>query len=556
MEQENTGSIPFEDKEKMGPNPNNNIFNKSRIANTVNPINEFQNNQKIYRQINCNDKEIQINKSNENNINNKEVNNYNENDNNIINENNAYYDNEINCNDNYMSQNLQRDNNELNNFESNNVKNEKNNKVQEIMVGNRRMERYDGAEYNNPNVYKLNEAQFSNGQFIYPEQVNIKAFNNSEYNFIPNNVYHTYNEHIQQNPIYNEINEIQSQARFNPQIQNNNPHPLNACPNQVDFCNFNNSLKNDEYINNNNYYNHQNTHQIYQNDLSNTQISQQMNPEYFEMANMEKVVEAMPQQNNQKNIFVKVLYPKPGYGNSEEIQNKLKKKKKIKYIRRLKPLIEQHFDVQIIQTQEEVEIPSIYQPYLVQQNQYRNNFPIDQPSYAPFPQKGIPHFPRKYKNKIYHYNSNKKPKIPPQDFCNYDEFLSNYNSAEEPEKNNIYYNCTCKPSPRQTIINITPMKTINRWNTNNNSERQFQTERYKNYSHMTPYKYMDNENENYSFERYVYSSGEPNRKYINLFFKKNIEDKNLFGIYNENEEMSYPNFVNEKRMKMRMRNNY
>ena len=346
MEQENTGSIPFEDKEKMGPNLNNNIFNKS---NTVNPINEFQNNQKIYRQIKFNDKEIQINKSNEYNINNKEVNNYNENDNNIINENNAYYDNEINCNDNYMSQNLQRDNNELNNFESNNVKNEKNNKVQEIMVGNRRMERYDGAEYNNPNAYNQNEAQFSNGQFIYPEQVNIKAFNNSEYNFIPNNVYNAYNKHIQQNPIYNEINEIQSQARFNPQIQNNNPHPLNACPNQVDFCNFNNSLKNDEYINNNNNYNHQ-YNQIYQNALSNTQISQQMNPEYFEMENMEKVVEAMPQQNNQKNISVKVLYPKPGYGNSEEIQNKLKKKKKIKYIRRLKPLIEQHFDVQIIQT--------------------------------------------------------------------------------------------------------------------------------------------------------------------------------------------------------------
>ena len=559
MEQENTGSIPFEDKEKMDPNLNNDIFNKSKITNTVNQINEFQNNQKIYRQINHNDKEIQINKSNENNMNNnREVNNYNENNNNInnINENNAYFSNEINCNVNYMSQNLHYDNNELNNFESNNVKNEKNIKVQEIMVGNRRMERYDGAEYNNPNVYKPNEAQFNNGQFIYPEQVNIRAFNNSEYNFIPNNdynAYNAYNEHMQQNPIYNDMNKIQSQAQFNQQFQNNSPHPLNACPNQIDFSNCNNSPKNDEYINNN--YNHQNN-QIYQNDLKNTQISQQMNPEYFEMANREKVVEEIPQHYNQKNISVEVLYPKPGYGNSEEIQNKLKKKKKIKYIRRLKPLIEQHFDVQIIQTEEEVEIPPIYQPYLVQQNQYRNKIPIDQPYYAPYPQKGIPHIPRKYKNKIYNYNTCQKPKIPTQDFCNCYDSPSNYNSTEEMERNNIYY-CTSKPSPRQTIINITPMRTINRWKTSNNSERQFKTKGYISDRHTTPSKYIDNENEYYSLERYVYSTGIPKQKYTNSFLPKNIVGKNLFHIKEKEEmrnEMDYSNFANEK--KMRMRNYY
>ena len=537
MEQENNRPISFEDKEKMDPNLNKNIFNRYGITNTINPPYEFQNNQKINSQINNEVKGNQLKKSsnqrNEENINNnKEKNNNNENVNRInnINESNAYYGNELNCNcnnnANYKNQNIQNDNNELNNFESNNIKHEKNIKVQEIIVGNRKMERYDGAEYNNPNVYKQNEAQFSNNQFIFPEQVNINAFNNSEYNFIPNNAY---DEHIQQSPIYNNINEIQSQEQFNPQFHNNSPYSLN-----------------DENINNNYNYQH---NQIYQNVLKNTQMSQQMNPDYFEMGNREKVVESMPHQYNQKNISVEVLYPKPGYGNSEEIQNKLKKKKKIKYVRRLKPLIEQHFDVQIIQTQEEVEIPSIYPPYLVEQNQYRYNIPVDQPNYAPFPKKAIPHHPKKYKNKT--YATYQKSKISPQEFCNSDESQSNYYSTEDMERNKIYYKSTCRPSPRQTIINITPMRTINRWNTNNGRERQFKTEGYKSYRHITPSKYMNDGNTFFELERYVYSSGKPNRKYTNLFFQKNIDRKNLFP---ENEEMSYSNFVDEKRM--RMRNNY
>ena len=545
MEQENIGPISFEDKEKMDPNLNKNIFSRYGMTNTINPPYEFQNNQKISSQINNGVKENHINKSsnqrNEENINNnKEKNKNNENVNRInnINESNTYYGNELNynCNSNvnYKNQNFQNDNNELNNCESNNIKHEKNIKVQEIIVGNRKMERYDGAEYNNPNVYKQNEAQFSNNQFLFHEHVNINAFNNSEYNCIPNNAY---NEHIQQSPIYNNINEIQLQEQFNTQFHNNSPYPLN-----------------NEYINNN--YNYQHNH-IYQNDLKNTQMSQQMNPEYFEMGNREKVVEAMPQQYNQKNISVEVLYPKPGYGNSEEIQNKLKKKKKIKYVRRLRPLIEQHFDVHIIQTQEEVEIPSIYPPYLVQQNQYRYNIPVDQPNYAPFPQKAIHHLPKKYKIKKYKnkkYDTYQKSKISQQDFCNSHESQSNYYSTEDMERNKIYYNCTCRPSPRQTIINITPMKTINRWNTNNDMERQFKTEGYKSYRHMAPSKYMNNGNTNFTLERYVYSSGEPNRKYTNLFFKKNIDRKNLFRLYNENEEMSNSNFVDVKRM--RIRNNY
>ena len=544
MNQENIGQITFEDKEKMNPIT-------SEIIDTVNPITEIQNNQLINCQNNNEAKGNQINKSSnepieDNIIKNIEENKKENNHNNLnnINENNNYNDNDINSNVNYMSQNIQSDNNELNNSKSKNIK------IQEIIVGNRRIERYDGAEYNNQNENKQNQAQFDNNQLVFPEQFNINGFDNSEFNFIPINAY---NQQIQQSSFYNNINEIQSQVQFDPQFQNNIPYPLNLNQNQVGISNNNNSPKNDEYINNN--FNHQ-CNQIYQNTLNNTQISQEMNPEYFEIANREKMFNSIPPEYNQKNISVKVLYPKPGYGNSEEVQNKLKKKKKkkIKYVRRLKPLIEQHFDMQINQTEEEINIPSIYQPYL-EQHQHRNNFPIEQT----FRQKFIPHIPNKYKIRKF---AHPKSKLTSQDFLNYDESLFDYNSTGEQERSNIYYNSACKQSPRQTIINITPMRTINRWNSisipYNNGERKFKTEGYKSYMHMTPSRYIDNENTYYTLERYGYSSDEPSRKGTISFFSKNIDDNNSNISYNENEEMSsemmYPSLFSDTIM--RMRNNY
>lgn len=542
MNQENIRTLSFEDKEKIGQDINNIISNKSGKTDTINPINEVQNNK------NNNDiKENKINKSsnepNEGNIINNSDENKNENNINInnINESNDYYGNEIACNTNYMSQNIQSNNNEFNNSKPNNIK------IQEIMVGNRRIERYDGAECNNQNDNRQNHTQFSNNQLIFPEQININEINNSEYNFIPINAY---NEHMHQSPIYNNLNEIQSQEQFNPQFQNNSPHTLNVNvnPNQACISKFNNSPRNDDYMNNK--YNHQ-CNQIYQNTLLNTQISQQMNPEYFETSNRVKTI---PQKDN-KNITVKVLYPKPGYGNTEEEQNKLKKKKKIKYVRRSKPLLEQHFDVQIIQSEEEGEIPSNYQSYPEKQNQYRNNYPMEQPN----PQKIISHIPNKYRMKKYGYNAYRK-----SEFCNCDEYQSDDNSNEELERNNLYYSCTCKSRQRQTIINVTPMRTINRWNSNNNipynnRERQFRTEGYKSYIYMTPSKYMNNENVYYALERNDgHTFCEPNRKGVISFFPKNINSKNSYNLYNENEEMNneiyYPSSAREKRINMR--NNY
>lgn len=538
MNQENTRALSFGNKEKMDQSINNIKSKKSGKADTINPVKEVQNNQN-----NNEAKENKINKSSNEPIERNIVDNSEENKkekyNNLnnINDNNAYYGKEITCNTNYISQNIQSDNNELNNSKPKNIK------IQEIMVGNRRIERYDGAEYNNPNE---NNTQFSNSQLIFPEQVNNNDINNSEYNFIPINAY---NEYMQQSPNCNNINEIQSQDKFNPQFQNNSPHTLNINQNQAGFSKFNNSPRNDDYINN--IYNHQ-CNQIYQNTLLNTQISQQMNPEYFETSNRVKTI---PQQDNQKNITVKVLYPKPGYGNTEEEQNKLKKKKKIKYVRRSKPLLEQHFDVQIIQSEEEGEIPSNYQSYPENQNQYRNNYPMDQPN----PRKNISHIANKYKMKKYGYNVYRK-----SEFCNCNESQSDYNSNEELERNNLYYSCICKPRQRQTIINVTPMRTINRWNSNNNipynnREKQFRTEGYKSYIYMTPSKFMNNENEYYALERYDGQTfGEPNRKGVISFFPKNINGKNSYNLYNENGEMSnetyYPSSARIKRINMR--NNY
>ena len=120
---------------------------------------------------------------------------------------------------NEASTNINQDNKIQNNMinnqnleESNNLKKEKNIRIQEIMVGDRRMERFDGAEYNNPNLnqnqnfnYNMqNEAQFINNQFMSPDQVNINGFNNPENNFIP---FNGYNDQIHQNSIYNNIEE-------------------------------------------------------------------------------------------------------------------------------------------------------------------------------------------------------------------------------------------------------------------------------------------------------------------------------------------------------------
>ena len=119
---------------------------------------------------------------------------------------------EIENNENHYTEKIVIDNKKLE--ESSNLKKEKNIRIQEIMVGDRRMERFDGAEYNNQNLNENQNINFNiQNQFMSPDQVNINGFNNSENNFIPFNVY---NDPIYQNSIYNNFDELQLQEELNP----------------------------------------------------------------------------------------------------------------------------------------------------------------------------------------------------------------------------------------------------------------------------------------------------------------------------------------------------
>lgn len=498
---------------------------------------------------------------------------------------------------NEASTNINQDNKIQNNMinnqnleESNNLKKEKNIRIQEIMVGDRRMERFDGAEYNNPNLnqnqnfnYNMqNEAQFINNQFMSPDQVNINGFNNPENNFIP---FNGYNDQIHQNSIYNNIEEPQTQPRLNPRLVDS-PHAVTRSPNQSqnfggNIANFYNNSpknnnqvvikdkdafltnKNNEYINNN-INNNLEQNQSYQSAINSTQISQQMNPEYFDLSHNEKDVKNMPQQyshqpeminqnsqykfkNEGNNFNVNVLYPKPGYGNSEQEQinlKKKKKKKKIKYVRRLKPLVEQHFDVQIIQVPDKSNSNKLNQE---PQSQCPNNFPpMVLPAHGPFPQKIIQHIPDKYKIKKSNNDTTKNLCNCPKPHREYNPIINN-NSVQfgskfgEKEINKNDFKCNCRPT--QTLINITPMRTIFRPSYSNdipfnNKERYFRSEGYREYRPMTPSNHMNNEKIYDEFERYGCSSGVPKRKNSFSFYHKENVGGRIVHSYANNEEMN------------------
>ena len=529
---------------------------------------------------------------------------------------NINYDNEVeNYKEKKNNENHYSEKNMINNQnleESNNLKKEKKIRIQEIMVGDRRLERFDGAEYNNPNLNQDQNqninfnmpplgTQFINDQFISPDQVILNEINNSENNFIS---FNEYSDQIYQNSNYNNLDEPQTQPRLNSELVDS-PHPINQSPNQSQNFNsnvtnfYNNSPKNNNQIiikdkenyklfssnnskeNENNFYSKNNNtsektsfmtnkndeyinnnsnlqqNQSYQSSINNTQISQQINQEYYDLSHTEKDAKNMKKQYNQqtqminqnqykyrsegKNFKVDVLYPKPGYGNSEEDQyivKKKKKKKKIKYVRRLKPVVEQHFDMQIIQVPD---ISNSDQLNQEPQSQYSNNFP---PIVLPgFPQKVIPHIPDKYKIK--------KSSINTQDLCNCPKSHREYNpiinnnsvqlgskfGEQEINKNDFKSNCR----PTQTLINITPMRTIYRPDSNNditynNRERYFRTEGYREYRPLTPINHKSKEKGYDEFERYGASSRVSKRKNSFSFYHKEKVGGRIVHSYENNEE--------------------
>ena len=183
--------------------------------------------------------------------------------------------------------------------------------------------------------------------------------------------------------------------------------------------------------------------------------------------------------NNNQKISVNVLYPKEGYGNPEEVQKHIKATKKKVYIRKLKPVLAQHFDMQIIQNEEQIPTPiPIPDPYFVKVVYQPNKRHISNQISPPLIQTN--------------YNQN-IPTITEQNIP-YRPYITDIK-----DKKKLY--CTCKKKPILNKINDLKMT--------------YRTNTYEG-------KQIYNKNKNYRFIAHNDESREQQAKnYSDLSFKKN-----------------------------------
>ena len=632
----------LEEKQKMDQNQDEFMtFKNEKFPNEQNNNNQMINNQnenELRDDLNLDNK-----KNDETNLNNeeREKNNFisenelkrNVNKNFVKNENyNNYVVKEINhSSPNYYNNNI--------NYNEYDEKNDeiKNSNIHEIIVGNRRIERFDGAECNN-NMNKDKQKQNINNQFInneqdilqniVPDYNNLDAFNN-------------FNKQVRNNDIYyNDINQINQNLQqnenlymFNQNDSNNNNYILcnqdkennfyNNCYNFSNVVNPEGTIKeknNYKLYSSNNCKTEKNTyisknykgsdktsfvkeknenenenncqnnnlaiekteiqkekkqnapnHKVFvstytktinvKNQIPNQNQNETQNPTILIQTDFETNKTIIPQQyveqpqiiiqeqklqnenknsninintninpsknNNQNgkqvNNNMNVLYPKEGYGNDENIQKKLKKKKKKKiiYIRH-KPIALQHFDVQIIQNPV---IPQPYQPYQLPPDVPQNNYVVNNHPRYQIHENIVPPVQNRHQNQ-YVYNSSQLVKIYPsqeEPMCNY-----NYHRPYTPiirnnramqmrsymneEGNN--YNYKSPYRPKQTVISLTPMRTINQPNSpfienmqipNENEMRYNRREiRNREYRALTPPSYSNNFERQYEYENYNY----------------------------------------------------
>ena len=204
-----------------------------------------------------------------------------------------------------------------------------------------------------------------------------------------------------------------------------------------------------------------------------------------------------PNNNNihLENIKSNVLYHKQGYGNSEDVQKKLKMKKKRKIYIRNKPIALQHFNVQIIQNP--IQVENIENPQTpIYRRQYQAQPPIEYQS--PINSQNINFAPPFVKEKEQYIEIIppyiQENSIPPirnninQNYINPNYVNPNlikvfpsqeeiacrclrhppspqyyipstpqpyYREKEKDYRNNVPY------SPKQTLISLTPMRTMN-----------------------------------------------------------------------------------------------
>ena len=278
-------------------------------------------------------------------------------------------------------------------------------------------------------------------------------------------------------------------------------------------------------------------------------------------------------ENKNNNESNNILYSKVEYGNDNNIQKKLKKKKKKRiYVRMKKPIIQQHFDIQIIKNIDKEEICQKYQKYHEQANKCQNEninqlLNINQNENQILNQNQISNFQKRE-------NDNKENKVPPvvnkyqnpntfnspyyliqNEFkcnCNipYKQYhpiisdnVSTIHSYSNEENNNKYkYPCNQK----QTIINITPMRTMKQLispykenSYNIYDKRLIRNERNNNFITFTPNNYKNHKNQ-------IEIGNNDDENYYNYYSNKRRRNNKYIHIYDDKEEMNENNNSNEE----------
>ena len=275
-------------------------------------------------------------------------------------------------------------------------------------------------------------------------------------------------------------------------------------------------------------------------------------------------------QYNSKNMNNELSFKLENRNVGNEQKAIKKKKKKIIYYRRHKPIEIQHFDVQIIQNQQEFTNNRNYHGNIMNNENinYKNN--IIKENIIKEENK-VPPVQSLYQN-INNFNNHKLIRLnPPQEelIYNRNRYYDNNSIPSYPyykeEVINYKYRIPHTPNPRQTLINITPMRTINEpsspyiYNMERpykNYNRYYKTEIFEGFKPLTPPnppKINQTEFENY--ERYFnneYNNNDMRRR--NLYPKR----KEPLIIYNEeeyNNDNNFPHYQYNNGQRF-IRNNY
>lgn len=353
-------------------------------------------------------------------------------------------------------------------------------------------------------------------------------------------------------------------------------------------------VKQDQNLNINNNLNQNLVNNSKENRINDEIENKNYNSQFVKRNNINVLSPKMGYGNSEKqnNINVNVLYHKQGYGNSENNQSQInKKKKKIIYVRR-KPIIQQHFDFQIIQREEEMEIlqinkQQIKNEYIVPKNSQTDNNENQRniESKRSIPKKKEENTVPPVQNYFrYHHNFNEHQirqiyplQLEPE--YNYHSYRRVYNPYPFPYLNhtmptmpltqNMDENLenNYKHKTKQTFITLTPMRTINENEPKspyqqkveipyNNNKRYYRNEIYNGFKAVTPDRFnrqydINNFNEYINNNNYNYNESRRRNEPYHLYQRREMVEPII--MYNNKEPIC--NCGCEQRQNI-IRNNY